>query len=51
MSASGQTERMVWTVAARYGFDAYNLKVSRLRSYYRGHVEMVREEKAASEGK
>ena len=51
MSATGQIERMIWSVANRYGFDAYDLKVSRLRSYYRGHVEMVREEQKAAEGK
>lgn len=42
---------MLWAVGNRYGFDGHNMKISRLRFWYRGHVEMVREERKAAEGK
>lgn len=35
---------MVWSVAARFGFDCLDWTVRRLEFYYRGHVALHAEE-------
>lgn len=40
---------MLWAVAGRFHLDGHDMKMSRLRFWYRGHVAMYQEEQATIE--
>jgi hypothetical protein len=37
---------MLWAVAGRFGFDGHNMAIGRLAFWYRGHFEMINQERA-----
>jgi hypothetical protein len=42
---------MLWSVASRFGFDGFDMKISRLVFWYNGHCKIHEEETKALNGK